>query len=63
MSRYALPVRMTAEDESIFARRIERLEFDWIYQDGDRADADRMLAVTQDRVRFDLASAALRIEG
>lgn len=57
------PVRMTAEDEAIFLRRMDRMEFDWIYEDGDRADADYMLVIARSRVRYDLASPAVRIEG
>lgn len=61
--RITRPMQPTAEDESIFLRRIERMEYDWIYEDGDRADADRMLQYMRDRARWDLASAAVRIEG
>jgi hypothetical protein len=57
------PERMTAEDEAIFLRRIERIEFDWMYEEVDRADADYMLSLAQSRVRFDLASPAVRIGG
>ena len=55
------PVRLTAEDEAIFDRRHDSMDAQWLYEDQDRADADRCLMWMREQVRFDLASAAVRI--
>jgi hypothetical protein len=55
------PVRLTAEDEAIFDRRHDSMDAQWLYEDQDRADADRCLMWTRDRIRWDLASPAVRI--
>jgi hypothetical protein len=57
------PERMTAEDEAIFLRRMDRIEFDWMYEEGDRADAAYMRSLLQQRRRFDLMPIAMRIGG
>lgn len=59
----ATRIQMTAEDEAIFDRRHDSMDAQWLYEDADERDAARMLMHTQDRIRWDLASPAVRIAG
>jgi hypothetical protein len=58
----SLPAARTPEDDAIFDRMYS-MGPEWIYQDGDRSDAVRMLTFVQDRARHDLASPVVRILG
>jgi hypothetical protein len=60
MARQILPARRTPEDQAIFDR-MDSMTPEFIYEDADAADAERMLTYMQARARFDLASAASRI--
>jgi hypothetical protein len=60
--RRSQPTTRTAEDQAIF-NRMDSMGPEWIYEDSDRSDADRMLAYMHDRRRYDLASPAIRIAG
>lgn len=55
-------VRLTAEDEAIY-NRMDSMSPQFIYEDEAEIDFARMVAIMRDRIRFDLASPAVRIEG
>lgn len=55
--------RMTVEDEAIFDRRHDSMDAQWLYEDEQERDYERMLWIMRARSRFDLAPPAVRIEG
>lgn len=55
-------VPMTREDDAIFDR-MDSMSPQFLYEDAADADYERMLWIMRARERFDLASAAVRIEG
>ena len=60
-TRVQVRIPLTREDEAIFDRRHDSMDAQWLYEDADERAAEQMLMYARDRIRWDLATPAVRI--